>query len=85
MTVSDSLLFSGKPKEFLKGAAVSHVSKNTNIYNSTEKRELCTVWGWKYCSVKVLVQSSRTPAATVSFFFKPTVLTAAGTLELYFL
>ena len=62
-----------------------HVSKNIHIHNCAEKKESCAVWRWKYCSVKVLVQSSRTPAATVSFFFKPTVLTAAGTLELYFL
>ena len=27
------------------------------------------MWTWKYCSVKVLVQATRTPAATVSFLF----------------
>ena len=35
----DSLLFTRKPKECLKGAAVSHVSKNTHIYNSEQKKK----------------------------------------------
>ena len=39
VTVRDSLLFTRKPKECLKGAAVSHVSKNTHIYNSKQKKK----------------------------------------------